>query len=446
VGFSGIHLDASAMLFTLGVTIAVGLLFGLVPALGSTRADLTRGLKDDGAAGGVNRSRLGIDRRALVVAEVSLAIVLLAGSGLMIRSLVNLLDVDTGIRPARVLTMQLRVARGTYPPDSMPGFYELLRERVSAVPGVESAAIADCPPIAGGCNGTIMTFADRPQTTTGNAMVGVHWVSPNWFATMGVPLKRGRMFEPADRLGAQKVVLINEEAARKYFPGEDPVGKTVSVYQGGFHTGAVVAGIVGDVRFGTIDSTARPDVYISYAQSAPARAMLFVRTNGEPTALAPAIRAAVREAAPFSPIFDIRTMDDRVATATGQARFSAVLLGAFAFVALALAVMGIYGVMSFAVAQRTREVGIRVALGADRSNVLALFTREGVRLAAVGIAIGLGAAFALTRVLRSLLFNVAPDDLGTFVAIAIVAGLAAVLASWIPARRAAALDPVRALK
>jgi predicted permease len=335
---------------------------------------------------------------------------------------------------------------GVVSPDSMPGFYERLQEEIRGVPGVQDVALADCPPLSNGCNGTIMTFADRPQSATGNAMVGVHWVSPNWFGTLRVPLKRGRMFAGADRLGAPKVVMINEAAARQYFGGEDPIGKRVGVYQGGFHTGAEVIGIVGDVRFGTIDSTARPDVYISYNQSRLARMMIFVRAAGDPSALAPAVRAVVRRVAPQAPVFDIRSMSARVATASAQTRFSATLLALFAFVAVALAVMGIYGVLSFAVAQRTSEIGIRMALGAERGRVLGLVLRDGAVLALIGLAIGVVAALALTRVLRTMLYEVTTTDPLTYVAMAFILALAVLVASWIPARRASRVDPVIALR
>jgi putative ABC transport system permease protein len=314
------------------------------------------------------------------------------------------------------------------------------------VPGVEHVAIADCPPLNNGCNGTIMTFADRPRSATGNAMVGVHWVSPGWFATMRVPLKRGRMFGEADRLGSPKVVIINEAAARQYFQGEDPIGKRVGVYQGGFHTGAEIIGIVGDVRYGTIDSTARPDAYISYNQARLSRMMVFVRTTGDPSVLAPAVRAVVRRVAPQAPVSDIRSMSARIATASAQARFSAILLGLFATVALSLAVMGIYGVLSFAVAQRTGEIGIRMALGAERGRVVALVMRDAAVLALVGLTVGLVAALALTRVLRSMLFEVTTTDPLTYVAMASVLAVAVLVASWIPARRAARVDPVIALR
>jgi putative ABC transport system permease protein len=445
VGFENIHLSASALAFAFGITVAVGLLFGLVPALRATRADLSRDLKDGSAAAGSGR-RVGVSRHALVVAEIAFALVLLAGSGLMIRSLGNLLSVNPGFDGTNVLTLRLSVPSGNVAPDSMPGFYNQVQSAIAALPGVENVALADCPPLSNGCNGTIMTFADRPQTSAGNAMVGVHWVSPTWFAALRVPVKRGRGFTDADRLGTPRVVMINEEAARKYFPGEDPIGKRVAVYQGGFHTGAEVIGIVSDVRYGTIDSTARPDAYISYGQSRVSRMMIFVRTSGDAGALAPHVRAVLKRIAPRDPVYDIRTMDARIATASAQARFSAILLGLFALVALSLAVMGIYGVMSFAVAQRTREIGIRVALGADRSRVLGLVLRQGAMLATAGVVIGLVAALAFTRVLRTMLFEVTTTDPQTYIAMILLLAGAVLAASWVPARRAARVDPMIALR
>jgi len=443
VGFESIKFDGRAMLFTFAVSLGVGILFGLLPAFRGTRADLTQDLKDGGSGTG---RRVGVSRRSLVVAEVALALMLLAGSGLMIRSLGNLLNVNPGFDSRNLLTLRLAVPAGQVAPDSMPGFYDQVLEAVAAVPGVEHVALGDCPPLNNGCNGTIMTFADRPQTQSGNAMVGVHWVTPGWFQTLRVPLRRGRVFDESDRLNGPKVVLINEEAARRYFPGEDPIGKRVAVYQGGFHTGAEVIGIVGDVRYGTVDSSAAPDVYISYGQARISRMMIFARTAGDPSAMAPAVRNALRTVAPRDPIYDIRAMSARVATATSQVRFSAVLLALFAAVALSLAIMGIHGVMSFAVAQRTREIGIRMALGATRESVWSLILREGALLTGVGAVIGLAGAIAGTRILRSMLYEVTPTDPWTFAVILVVLAVAALLASSLPARRAAAVDPVIALR
>ncbi|HEX7123204.1 MAG TPA: FtsX-like permease family protein, partial [Gemmatimonadaceae bacterium] len=445
IGFESIRLDGRALLFTFAVTLVVGILFGLVPALRATRADLARDLKDGSAAAGSGR-RTGVSRRSLVVAEVALALVLLAGSGLMLRSLSNLLAVDPGFDPDNLLTLRISVPGGEIAPDSLPGFYDRLQEEIAALPGVQQVALGNCSPLSGGCNGTIMTFADRPQQTTGNAMVGVHWVSPSWFQTLRVPLVRGRVFSETDRLDAPKVVIINEEAARRYFPGEDPIGKRVAVYQGGFHTGAEVIGIVGNVRFGTIDSLPIPDVFISHGQARRPGMMIFVRTTGDPSALVPSVRERIRQFAPREPVYDVRPMSARMAWATSQARFSALLLGAFAAIALALAMLGIYGVMSFAVAQRTREIGIRMALGADKGRVLSLVVREGTLLAGMGVAIGLVAALMLTRVMRNLLFGVAPNDPWTYAAMIVLLAIAAFGASWIPARRAAGVDPVLALR
>ena len=445
VGFEGIRLSGTALAFAFAITLVVGLLFGLVPALRATHSELSGELKEGGSGAGSSR-RVGAGRRALVVAEIAFALVLLAGSGLMIRSLGNLLRVDPGFDGSNVLTLRLSVPNGVVQPDSMQGFLDQLQSTIAGLPGVERAALADCPPLSNACAGTIMTFADRPLSATGNAMIGVHWVSPNWFSAMRIPLKRGRMFTEADRFGSPRVVLINEEAARRYFSGEDPIGKRVAVYTGGFDAGAQVIGIVGDVRFGTIDSTALPDTYLSYGQARSPRMMLFMRTARDPMGLADEVRATVRRVAPQIPVFDIRSMGDRMATATAQARFSATLLALFAVVALSLAVIGIYGVVSFGVAQRTREIGIRMALGADGVGITGLVVREGALLAVIGVVIGLGAALASTRVLRTMLFEVTTTDPVTYGGIVVVLVASVLLANWLPARRAARVDPVIALR
>ncbi|MBL8961234.1 MAG: ABC transporter permease [Gemmatimonadetes bacterium] len=445
VGFDQVHLDGRALMFTLLVTLGAAVLFGLVPAWRATRSTLTSDLRD-GAAGSGAARRTGLSRRLLVVTEVALAVVLLATSGLMIRSLGKLLAVDPGFDATNVLTLRLSLPPGTFAPDSMPGFYDEVQQAIATLPGVERVALADCPPLNNGCNGTVMTFPDRPQSAAGNPMVGVHWVSPDWFRTLGVPLVRGRAFAPSDRIGTPRVVLLNEAAARRYFPGEDPIGRRVAVWQGGFHEGAEVIGIVGDVRFGTIDSTAVPDVFISYGQARIPRMMVFVRTSGEPRALVASVRAALQRVAPMAPVYDIRTLDDRVAAAGAQARFSATLLTGFAAVALALALMGIYGVMSFAVAQRTRELGVRMALGATRQQVVAMVLGESARLAVAGLAIGLVGAVAFTRTLRSMLYETTTTDPPTYAVMAVLLLATALLAGWIPARRAARIDPSGALR
>jgi putative ABC transport system permease protein len=258
--------------------------------------------------------------------------------------------------------------------------------------------------------------------------------------------QRGRLLNAEDRIGAPKSIVISETAAAKLWPGEDPIGKRAGIWQGGFDDGATVVGVIGDVRYRTIDSLPISDVYMPYARSPSARMMIFIRTSRDPLSLAAAARRTVTALVPGTPVFDIKTMASRTAVATAQARFSAVLLALFAITALLLAVIGIYGVMSFMVTQRTREIGIRMALGADRAQVQRMVIAEGLWLATAGAAVGVGAAFGLTRVLRSLLFDVKPGDPATYVSIVALLAVAAAIASWIPARRASKVEPTEALR
>jgi predicted permease len=446
VSFDSIRLDPAAFLFAVLLTIVTGLVFGVVPALQATHPSLTGDLKSDSERSRVGGVRGLTSRNLLAIVEIALAVVLLAGSGLMIRSLAKLLGVRPGFDPEQVLTMRFTidgVAR-----DSLATFYDQVIERLGAIPGATNVGFSDCPPLNGGCNGTILMHRDRPAPVPGTEPnVGVHWVSPGWFATMRVPLKQGRTFTRNDRAGVQKVVVISEGAAKAYWPGQDPVGKPVSVGQGGFYDDtAYVIGVVGDVRYGTLDSLPVPDVYLSYYQSPRGRMTMFVRTVGDPRAIVGAARREIGSIAPGVPLYDIRPMRERVATAMGYARFSAILLAAFAVVALALAALGTYGVIAFGVSQRTKEIGIRVALGATRSNVLRLVVGQGIGLALVGGALGLAGALATTRVLRSLLYGVAPSDPATLVAIVALLVVAVIAASWVPARRAASVHPSDALR
>jgi putative ABC transport system permease protein len=445
-GFASIRLDLTALAFTFLVAIATGLLFGVVPALQATRPALTDALKGAGAELTASGHLRGMtSRRSLLVAEVALAVILLGGSGLMIRSLARLLSVNPGFEAENVLTLRLNPTGMSR--DSIPTFFTAMMERLEGLPGVTSAAIADCPPLNGGCNGTVITFPDQPPMGLDQSPgIGMHTLTPSWFRTMKVPLLAGRLFTDADRIGSPKVILISESAARKFWPGTNPVGKRAAVYQGGFDTGAEVIGVVGDVRYNTIDSLPNPDAYASYFQSPRFRMMIFLKTEGDPAALAGPARQAIQEMVPDLPVYDIQTMDSRVAVSSAHARFSAVLLGIFAAIALALAIVGIYGVMSFTVSQRTREIGIRMALGADRANVVRMVIGEGVALAGIGVVIGIGAALGLTRVLRSFLFDINPSDPITYAGLVLLLGITALLAAWIPARRAARVDPVEALK
>jgi predicted permease len=448
VNFSSIHLDPVAFGFAAAVTLLTGLLFGLIPALSSTRPSLTAELKEGSAAAPTHRLLRRFNSRSVLAAvEIALALVLLAGSGLMLRSLNHLLRIDLGFNPDRVLTLRLNT-----PPDfgrdSLPGFYDLMLERLAAIPGVTSVALSDCSPLSGGCNGTAIALRDRPPAAPGTEpAIGVYWVTPQWPATLGVPVVRGRMFTAADRLGAPKVVLVNEAAAKAFWPGQDPIGKPVSVGQGGFWTDtARVVGVVGNVRYGTVDADPVPDAFLSYYQSPRGRMMVFLRTSGDPLTVAAPARRIIRELAPDTPIYDIRTLESRTGDSMSYARFSTLLLVLFGVVALALATLGTYGVVSFAVAQRTREFGIRIALGATRGSVTRLVVGQGIGIAVVGGVAGLIAALTATRVLRSLLYNVAPSDPVTFIGIGVLLVVAVAAASWLPARRATGIQPTEALR
>jgi putative ABC transport system permease protein len=447
VTFEGIRLDQTALAVAAALTIVTGLLFGVFPALNATRPALNQQLKN-GRTPRFARSMGSINSRDVLVAvEIALAVVLLAGSGLMIRSLDRLHDVALGFDPSNTLTFRLNVREGS-PPDSIKGFYSTIVQQLSALPGVIAATAHDCPPLNGGCNTTSLIHRDRPLVPEGSETeVGVHWIEPDWHTAMGVPLLAGRTFDTGDRVGSRKVVLINATAAKRLWPGQDPLGKPVSVGQGGFwNDTAYVVGIIGDLRYVTIDSAPRSDVYLSNLQSPRGRMMLMVRTQGDAEAHIPAVRDAMRDIAPGLPVYDLRTMESRVGDSTAYARFSTLLLALFAAVALALATLGAYGVIAFSVSQRTRELGIRMALGAQPGDVVRMVVRSGLVVAGIGAAIGLGVAMMSTRVLQSLLYEVTPTDPITFVFIVAILMLAVALASWVPARRAARIQPTVALR
>lgn len=438
VPLSSISLDWRTLTFALVVSLVVGVLFGLAPALAVGRGSVVGTLKKDHRAGGA-----GAGRRTLIVAEVSLALILLVGSGLLVRSLTKLLRVDPGFDASNVLTVRLSLAPGTVAPDSVPGLYSQILDRVRAVPGVRDAAFDSCVPLGGSC---AAGFLGRPGALTGDmsSLISMDWVSPNWFTLMRVPLERGRSLAATDRAGTPQVVLLNESAARKFFGADDPIGRHVALSLGGF-SDAEVIGIVGGVRQRP-DSAAPPIAYVPLAQSPRSGMVVFVRASNRAAAIGNEIRRAVHDVAPQLPLFDMQTMTARTASATAQARFRALLLAAFATVALLLAAIGVYGVMSFAVAARTREIGIRMALGAEGARVQRVIIAEGLGLVAAGSIVGLAGALAAARLLRTFLFDLTPGDPVTYAGVLIVLAGAALIASWIPARRASRVDPLTALR
>jgi putative ABC transport system permease protein len=328
-------------------------------------------------------------------------------------------------------------------------FWTDLLQRVSALPGVQSAAYGNCPPISGGCNGTSVGFPDRPPLPPGAFLVSdIHWASPEYFETLGIRLVRGRTFTDRDREGQPKVVIINETAARLLFKGEDPIGRRMTLGQGDFDKdkGAEVIGIVNDVRYRSVEVGPRSDSFVPLLQSWRGGGTLFVRTSLDPASLTPMLRKEIAALDADLPLSNIKTMGNRFGDATWRTRLSADLLGLFAALALLLAAIGLYGVMAQAVEQRTREIGVRMALGAERRNIFTLVIGRAFAIATAGIVVGIGLSLMSMRFLDTLLYNVKPNDPTTLGVLAVVLLLVSLLASYVPARRATRVDPLTSLR
>jgi predicted permease len=437
-----IPLDGTVLLFALGATLVTGILFGVVPALQASRADLTRDLKEGDARTGSAVGVRGLSsRNVLVISEIALAFTLLVGSGLMLRSLARLLDIDTGMNPRNLLTARVSLPESNSA-DASLRFWQGLVQRSASLPAVQSVGVADCPPLIGRCY--VKPFWPAGQASSAPVPVGVHYVTPGYFHAVGARLQRGRVFRESDRVGSPPVVIINERAAQKYFPGENPLGKRVGV--GGLPEGAEIVGVVADQRFAALEVPAEPDVYIAYAQVPQPAGYLFVRTSGRPMALASAIRREVQRLDPNLPVYDLQTMEQRVGTATARTRVTGLLLSAFAATALLLALIGVYGLVAYAVAQRTREIGLRMALGAARSDVARLILPYSAALVGLGLVLGLVGALGTTRALRSLLFEVEATDPMVFISLTVMTSIVGLAASALPAVRAARLDPLIAIR
>lgn len=444
LGLSSIRVDSNALLFTFVTAMLAGLLFGMAPAWHTARTQLTDALKK--TDGRQLAFRLG-GKGILVVAEIALAFVLLTGAGLVIKSLARLTATPFGIDANNVLTARINIPPGTVDLKGAADFFNQLEERIAGQPGVVSAAIGSCPALASGCASTVIWFRDRPDVPQGTEpSIGVIDVSPNYFKTMRIPLIRGRLFSNLDRGDAPKTVVISQTAAERYFSGEDPIGKRIALGVNGFGERAEIIGIVGNVRYGQMDLPPHPDAYVSVPQSPQTAMYLFVRTAGVPEGLIPALRAEVAALNRNLPVYDVRTMSDRVSDAAARQRFIAILLAVFASIAIVLAAIGIYGVMSYMVRQRNREIGIRVALGARSQDVVRNVVGRAAGLVLAGTIAGLAGALEATRVLSASLFEVKPDDPQTYFLIALILAMAAMLASYIPARRAGAVDPAITLR
>jgi putative ABC transport system permease protein len=445
IGASMIGLDAMTIVFTGGVALLTAMLVSLLPAAQASMLRPVDVLKKGKAYSGTRW----VDARAvLVTTQIALALILLAGAGLMIRSAERLREMGIGVDPTGLFTVRLDLPRAAYDENRGQQFYAQLLERISALPGVRSAALGLCAPVSGGCNGTIAWFppAKEPLRDGRDPSVGIHWITPGLLDTLGVKLLRGRNITDRDRAGQPKVLLVSETAARRIWPNDDPIGKRMWAGQGSAGSGdaSEVVGVVSDVRYRAIETAPVPDVYLPLAQSYQSRMRLFVRTSLDPSALTPAIAREVRALDANLPLSELKTMDDRVADAMWRTRIAAWLLSAFAALALLLTAIGIFGVMAQAVAQRTAEIGIRMALGAQPRDVLGLVMRRSAVVTGAGIVIGAGLALLLTRLLAALLFGVEPGDPATFVSVAVLLGVIALVAGYIPARRATRVDAIAA--
>jgi putative ABC transport system permease protein len=437
-----IGVDAQALLFTLAVSIGTGIAFGLVPALGASRPDLNETLKEGGrTSGGLRRNHT---RATFVIAEVAICLTLLIAAGLMAKSFITLLGVSPGFNPDGVLTIKVALSNKYREPKLAAAYYQQAIEKIKAIPGVESAGAALGLPVSGSPGSRYFAIEGRPPQPPGqgyNANLNV--ATPGYFKTMGIPLMSGREFSDSDVVGAPEVAIINEEMARQFWPDEDPLGKRIVLGGTSFYT---IVGIVGDVKQGGLDVKPRQEMFFSYYQQGFRAATFAIRASADPEQMTAAVRGAIQEIDRDQPLFEVMTMEDVISASVSSRRFSMMLFIIFAVTALLLAIVGLYGVMSYMVAQRTHEIGIRMALGASSADVLGLIVGNAMRLTLIGIVIGLGAAFALTRLMENMLYEVKATDPFTFAAISILLALVAAAASYLPARRATRIDPMDALR
>jgi putative ABC transport system permease protein len=444
-------LDGSVLGFTAVLAVVTGLLFGLLPALQLSRPDVTGVLKDGGRGGTAGRSRQ-LARRVLVVLQLASSVVLALAAGLLIRSLIELNRIDLGFDSNNVLTAQLQVPATDYPqPADVVRFHRQATERVAQIPGVRAAGSARVLPLARTIGDWSIKIEGRPYVPEENPNADYQAVTPGYFQAMSLKLIRGRFLTDADREGTQPVAVINEIMASRYWPGEDALGRQFHMLTDD-RPWLTIVGIVGNVRHNAVVEEGRAEMYVAHSQlpehigNAPRGMTLVVKTDGNPLAVAGALRDAIRGIDRNLPVSDIRTMEDVAASALAQPRFVTFLLAVFAATALTLAAIGIYGTISLLVSERTQEMGIRLALGADRPTILKLVLGQGLILTAIGLSAGLAGAVILTRTLAGLVYGVGTLDPFTFIAVPLLLAVVALLACMIPARRAASVDPITTLR
>jgi len=442
-----IGFDGRVLVFALAVSVLTALIFGLAPALRFSKPDLQETLKEGGRAGdGSAPHRL---RNVLVVSEIALALTLLIGAGLLVRSFVRLLQVDPGFATRKAISLEVHVWGSSRTPQQRAAFFEQTLDRIAALPGVEAAGAVSALPFHDNSidiNGTF-TLEGQPLPPPGQEPSAfLTSVTADYFAAMGIPLRRGRFFTSFDREGAQPVALISETTARRFWPDEDPVGKKIKLGFVGASKVREIVGVVGDARHDGLDSDPRTEVFLPHLQEPYGSMTYIVRTTAEPSTLVQAVKNevwAVNKNLPFS---SIATIDELVSRSLGERRFNLLLLGAFAAIALTLAGVGIYGLMSFSTSRRTHEIGVRMALGAQTRDIIKQVLKEGMTLTIAGVGLGLIASMALTRLLSSFLFGVSATDPLTFIVISLVLAGVALVACFVPARRATRVDPMIALR
>lgn len=433
--------------FTFALTLLTGVVFGLVPALEAARFDLNDSLKEGGKnlGGGSRSHRL---RNLFVVTQVALALVLLIGAGLFMKSLGRLRSVDPGFNAENLLTMRISLPGGKYDKDEqVMDFFSRTLEQIRSLPGVQSAGAINELPFTGPHSGTSIQIEGQPKLSPGHELhTGISVTDANYFRTMQIPLKRGRLFTEQEAKEMRHVVVVNEMFVRTNLPGQDPIGKRVTINMKDENVPTEIIGVVGDTKHLGLDTENEEMAYWPQPELVYSYMTLVIRTQGDPTSIAPAARGVIRNIDPEQPIGEVSTMQGLLAKSVSRSRFNATLLSIFSVVALVMAAVGIYGVMSYSVQQRTHEIGLRMALGAQRVDVLRLVIKQGILLGLFGVGAGLIASFALTRLIVSLLFEVPATDPKTFAAVAVGLFVITVLACYLPARRATKVDPLVALR
>ncbi|HUJ30756.1 MAG TPA: ABC transporter permease [Candidatus Acidoferrum sp.] len=445
---AGASLDGRVLAFTLAASILTGIVFGLAPALQLSRLELTETLKESGRGAGQS-SRQNRLRSLLVASEMTLAVILLTGAGLLIKSLSKLENVNPGFNPHGVISYSVDLPDSRYPKsEQAERFFQQLYERVRAIPGVESASGTVPLPLSGDTIRTSYEIEGRPLGSSDTPHVHFRAVGLDYFRTMGIPLLQGRDFNAGDQAGKPDVIIVNKELVAETFPGENPIGKRIKPGIGtdGKEHWREIVGVAGDVKHQALDRGDTPECYVPEEQIGFGSMSGVVRTSLPPTSLIPAIREQVRAIDKDVPVYGVKTMDDYVAESVALPRLDSTLLGIFAGLALLLAVVGIYGVMSYGVAQRTSEIGIRMTLGAQRADVLRLVLSQGLGIAIAGVGIGIVGALGATQLLSKMLFGVSPGDPLTFAAVAVTLVVCALAACYIPAWRATKVDPMVALR